>query len=353
MLKRVAIKELAPGMVINRITVQHGPVKIKKSGLVTSEDMINGLLEMGVSEVEIDPDQTVELETEETTTGATTQTQALLRGQYDRQGHFDNQLADQFNRNLFLPSVQGIPSVWQVYLRQLMIILVTVFAGAGLGFAAATHNLWFPSDKQTTVAMDAQVTHNTTEKAAVTPSASSVDQAKESVANSPVQQTLSAQSIQTPTEIEATGNTSFNGKAEQEAEQVAEQGVELDPNVTTSQSAVSPELLRKFNQAIEELDNEKASTPEPRAKEAEINIHNDIPRIDQLPVRVMTNLPTMTFSAHMYASRSQDRWVRVNGRRLGEGDVIADTVQIVSIEPQRIILTFRGEMFSMAALTDW
>ena len=44
----VAIDHLKPGMVIVQITKQNGPVKIRKSGLVTSDAMVQGLSEMGV-----------------------------------------------------------------------------------------------------------------------------------------------------------------------------------------------------------------------------------------------------------------------------------------------------------------
>jgi general secretion pathway protein B len=70
-------------------------------------------------------------------------------------------------------------------------------------------------------------------------------------------------------------------------------------------------------------------------------------------VAVLTDLPAMTFSAHMYASLPENRWVRVNGLRMVEGDYIDDQLQIVNIEPQRVILSFRENVFSMNALTDW
>ena len=57
----VAIENLQPGMVIVQITKQNGPVKIRKSGLVSSDAMVQGLSEMGVQELEIDPEQTVEV----------------------------------------------------------------------------------------------------------------------------------------------------------------------------------------------------------------------------------------------------------------------------------------------------
>tara|TARA_B110000967_G_C18338109_1_gene295317 strand:- start:268 stop:384 length:117 start_codon:yes stop_codon:yes gene_type:complete len=36
-----------------------------------------------------------------------------------------------------------------------------------------------------------------------------------------------------------------------------------------------------------------------------------------------------------------------------EGDKIDGMIEIVSIEPQHVILNYSGQMFSMAALTDW
>lgn len=114
---------------------------------------------------------------------------------------------------------------------------------------------------------------------------------------------------------------------------------------------VSPELMARFNAAVEALD-EKApdSAREPETK---VTVRDDTLRVDQLPVRLLTRLPTMNFSAHMYASQPRDRWVRVNGRQLSEGDWIADKVQIVNIEAQRVVLAFEDEIFTMAALTDW
>ena len=102
----VAIENLMPGMVIVQITKQNGPVKIRKSGLVTSDAMVQGLSEMGVQEVEIDPEQTVEIAP---AVHHRTQTQALLRGEHDTTAKFDKSLNEQFNRSLFLPTVEGLP----------------------------------------------------------------------------------------------------------------------------------------------------------------------------------------------------------------------------------------------------
>jgi general secretion pathway protein B len=55
----------------------------------------------------------------------------------------------------------------------------------------------------------------------------------------------------------------------------------------------------------------------------------------------------------MYASIDSERWVRVNGTRMVEGDKIDEIIEIVRIEPQHVILNYSGQIFSMAALTDW
>ena len=51
-IKTLDIQDLLPGMVIIRVVKQNGPIKIKKSGLVTSLDMVQGLIEMGIQQVE-------------------------------------------------------------------------------------------------------------------------------------------------------------------------------------------------------------------------------------------------------------------------------------------------------------
>jgi general secretion pathway protein B len=84
-----------------------------------------------------------------------------------------------------------------------------------------------------------------------------------------------------------------------------------------------------------------------------LNVLDTIPRIDQLPVSVLSRMPAMVFAQHMYSSNDAQRWVRVNNRRLGEGDAIDQNVTIVRIEPQHVILSFQGREFKMNALSDW
>jgi len=423
----VAIENLVPGMVIVQITKQNGPVKIRKSGLVTSDAMVQGLSEMGVQEVEIDPEQTVEIAP---AVHHRTQTQALLRGEHDTTAKFDKSLNEQFNRSLFLPTVEGLPSAWKLYTKQVALFAVVILGGLCIGFSAATATRWWPmltapasvpvADSESSVSQveasgDAsaltatqssneapgtssnkseQVSSNTQESGqsagsnetantAVNANMSNGGAAQQGTqANAMVNnQSVGNLAATQNTDLGAVPNTNpnttgtqnrYNNDVSQRSGAEPSSGYERSSsmdtrqtetsgnyegrvlNEATSQSdvSVSPELMARFNAAVEALDS-KAQDNKPAEEQTRVTVKDELPRVDQLPVRLLTRLPTMNFSAHMYASRPADRWVRVNGRQIGEGDWIADRVQIVNIEAQRVVLAFEDEIFTMAALTDW
>ncbi|QPG07231.1 general secretion pathway protein GspB [Salinimonas marina] len=367
--QRLTIEQLTPGMVIVQVTRQNGPVRIRKSGLVTSHSMVQGLAEMGVQEVEIDPAQTVEVETPVV---GRTQTQQLLRGDHDTRGAQDAQVSEQFNRSLFLPTIQGLPSPWRHTLIQAGQFVAIAILGIGLGFAGGSASGWWPA-----LFSSSTLVQNTTNPSSQTPSNPVDDATTSSVSaniknegsNREAQPDESAQGLD-PQESASAVQTEEPVAASTEAPAVARQhsdedsqpepapaasqddyaGKVLNEPDQSSQAKVSQALLDKFNQAIDDLD----ETPKAeRGPEVPVNVSDDIMRVDELPARLLTRLPAMKFSAHMYASNPADRWVRVNGKQRGEGDWINDEVQVVKIEGQRVILGFQGEQFSMAALTDW
>ena len=423
----VAIENLVPGMVIVQITKQNGPVKIRKSGLVTSDTMVQGLSEMGVQEVEIDPEQTVEIAP---AVHHRTQTQALLRGEHDTTAKFDKSLNEQFNRSLFLPTVEGLPSAWKLYTKQVALFAVVILGGLCIGFSAATAKRWWPmltapasvpvADSESSVsqveASGGASALTTTQSSNEAPGTSSnkseqvssniqgsgqsagLNETANTAVNANVSNGVAAQqgtqanamvNNQSAGNLAATQNTDlgavpnknpittgtqnrYNNDVSQRSGAEPSSGYErssstdsrqtdtsgnyegkvLNEAASQSDVSVSPELMARFNAAVEALDS-KAQDNTPAEAQARVKVKDELPRVDQLPVRLLTRLPTMNFSAHMYASRPADRWVRVNGRQIGEGDWIADRVQIVNIEAQRVVLAFEDEIFTMAALTDW
>ncbi len=364
------IADLKPGMVIVRITEQNGPVKIRKSGLVTSDAMVTGLAEMGVLEVEVDPAQTVEIEKP---THHRTQTQKLIRGEHDTSvNKLNNAISEQFNRSLFLPTVQGLPSMWKVYSRQVMSFAGVIIAGLIIGGAVGSFPAWWSTAENVAKTASDTVTDemhtDQTEAPAEDTSSVETENAAESEENNSVSDVAKmsgdvAESTPAQTQPEPVVSAQTPAAAQQNAvpadttpspaENSVQAQVDLGGEVINapqeSDVEVSPELMARFNKAIDELDS-RATEPK---NETKVTVRDDMPRVDQLPVRMLTRLPSMAFNAHMYASRPSDRWVRVNGKQLGEGDWIEDEVQIVKIEAQRVILSFEGKEFSMAALTDW
>lgn len=316
----IDINQLKPGMVIVQITAQNGPVKIRKSGLVSSQEMVLGLMEMGVQRLEIDPTQTVELESSGQSASAM---QALLmQSQQGKQTSIDNSMSEQFNRSLFLPSIATLPSVWQYYGQRILMVLIVLAGGAGLGWTAATIDQWSsiftPNKVQSVRVVEQHIPATTTD-----------------------QQSSESDPFTAPPSVPSVKKASTVAEAPPVSIQPAE------PEPVAQQ--ISPELLEKFSQAVAEVGNSKASAtpviPEPE------NV--DVPRVDQLPAWVLKELPKMSFSAHMYASEPQDRWVTLNGVELHEGEWINHNLQLVRITAQKVILNYKGQQFSINALTDW
>ena len=350
-MKTIAIQDAQPGMMITRVTQQNGPVKIQKSGLITSQTMIQGLIEMGVQEIEYDPDQTVEICLDDEQQVVSTPTQALLRGQFDSQARkADAAINEQFNRSLFLPTVNGLPAWWQRALKPVALYGLLGFGGLACGFVLAKLPVWYETIvspapiAQQPVAMP--VPETTTGQQTSTPQQTSLN-------DSPVAQTEPEQTEKS--EAIAQGEYTAATLPGPAAESIASESV-VDENIINADPddnvSVSPELMARFNKVLSDLEKED-SGEEPVPTQPKVTVHDDIKRIDQLPARLLTRLPTMDFSAHMYATVPRDRWVRVNGQDKTEGDWIDDRVQIVNIEAQRVVLRFEGEVFAMTALTDW
>ncbi|GAB4119829.1 MAG: general secretion pathway protein GspB [Wenzhouxiangellaceae bacterium] len=132
-------------------------------------------------------------------------------------------------------------------------------------------------------------------------------------------------------------------------------GIQPEDKVLTQESEeqpaanrISPELLKRFEKAVAAID-ETPGDLEPQSPTPQ----NGVTPVQELPAWILTQLPSISFSTHMYASQADERWVRVNGKRVTEGQEIEPGLRVVNIEPQHVILAFKGQEFSMEALSDW
>jgi hypothetical protein len=109
---------------------------------------------------------------------------------------------------------------------------------------------------------------------------------------------------------------------------------------------VSEELRNKFALALEQSD--------PMPRHQSVTEHaapaRDIQTLDELLKR---QIPPLRFEAHIYASDPQQRWVKVNGKDLQEGQWVTADIQLKEITPQYVLLQTGRQMFSMEALTEW
>jgi general secretion pathway protein B len=387
------VKDLTPGMLVTEVVSQHGPVKIRKIGMIRSPEMIRGLTEMGVTEVEVDLSQSLGLqdtddieipEEPKAIVAKLTPTQQLL--QNERQSaKTSGDVGQQCNRSLFMPSMDTLPSSWDLYGKNIALLLLLIVGGVCVGWNIASIPHWVSLSKSKDyVVIDYQPVNaarqrnkNTAETNDASNDASkdeasntaSLEQA-ENVKNSP-ENVNSEQSLQAVNNTKNVATAKNSQPSRQQAEEplvlgyqptdeaeqeILDRVVESQSETTLNEAGqtqtdarISAALLNKINKAIADLDND--TNPNFDAEQA--TNYDDLPRIDQLSIAIQTQIPAMAFSAHMYSSNRDGRWVRVNGRRLVEGDFIAEGLQLVNIEPQKVILSFQDEVFTMNALSDW
>lgn len=132
--------------------------------------------------------------------------------------------------------------------------------------------------------------------------------------------------------------------AEADVDEPVAEVVAKQPELTTAE--VSDELRSKFALALEQSD--------PMPRHQSVTEHaapaRDIQTLDELLKR---QIPPLRFEAHIYASDPKQRWVKVNGKDLQEGQWVTADIQLKEITPQYVLLQTGRQMFSMEALTEW
>jgi general secretion pathway protein B len=306
----------------------------------------------------------------------------------------DRQLSQQFHRSLFLPAVDQMPSKWMLYGKPYTLLLMIILCGFAIGSATTTvmSGMLYVKDSTEVSSINSinsesgmDVNTQTQNLTKVTLSTSSEQTAnadlnsqQDSVntAKPPLEQGIADKDIAQPAQpitIET-----INGVDLEKGQQVlgyqsgSEDDTYSDTNATRQRGAqtrinraadndssasndpsneqLNPSLLRRIQAVAQDLDSQEGTWSQEVLKVTDLNA---LPRIDQLPPAVLAQMPAMSFSAHMFASNPRDRWVRVNSQRLSEGDIIANNVVLKRIESEKVVLEYKGNEFTMNALSDW
>ncbi|WP_114327483.1 AAA family ATPase [Candidatus Colwellia aromaticivorans] len=112
---------------------------------------------------------------------------------------------------------------------------------------------------------------------------------------------------------------------------------------------VSDDLLARFQMAMDETKDQPVLS---QKAEVTNSVASEVQSLTQMPAWVQNGVPSLHVEQHIYASNGQG-WVNVNGRDRYQGDMITAELQLTEILPQQIILKYRGEVFSLPALTNW
>ncbi|GGA81789.1 hypothetical protein GCM10011369_24720 [Neiella marina] len=122
--------------------------------------------------------------------------------------------------------------------------------------------------------------------------------------------------------------------------------VEAEPLLGDDDRLGGDELAALFRKAVQETE-QAAPPPQHQA------VSNEVEPLTRKSQAFQNSVPTMEFSAHSYSSDPSKRMVKVNGSEIQEGDWINDSVQIVAILPNKVVMEMQGQRFSLPALSDW
>ena len=119
-------------------------------------------------------------------------------------------------------------------------------------------------------------------------------------------------------------------------------------------SNVSDDLAARFKNALA-MQGQDMQTERPGEADAEEDSGaDDGSDIEQMSRAFQEKVPSISYDFHMYSTVAEDRWIRLNGEELKEGQFTSSgEIQVVEIQPNRTIFRLGNQSFSIESLTDW
>ncbi len=387
-MKVVMIQSLTDNMIVTGIAQQRGNIRLRSERTPFSTELQTWLTSVGVTHVYVEEDTIAETgEVDSHNAHHHSVTHLLLK---EAKQSAAQSPTNHLQSGLYLSASEASESVINIYLQHVRRGAAVVTLAFLLGLMSNLASRWWlnSNDNQTVVAglveqveskAQGLMVSDTNNNMVLEQSANSEDMPRQlSVSESPQFDNDSStvktpekaalaivESSQTKLDTEQTGlqsdgrdsqgdgislsevpsaDTEFSSNLIQTESQAA---VKAEISTETQSEPISPELLAIFEQAIQNVDQ---SEP---AEEPVDDVPSDIPRIDQIPPRLMTKIPSLAYNAHMYASEPSDRWININDLVRREGDSVEGVLTLVEITPQHAVLAIDGYEFTLRALTDW
>ncbi len=90
---------------------------------------------------------------------------------------------------------------------------------------------------------------------------------------------------------------------------------------------------------------EPASSPTVLSPHVRRGTADGVPLYQDAAAAADAHLPQLRLDLHVFASRTQDRFVMINMHKLREGDSLPEGVQVESITPEGAVLSYNGSKF--------
>ncbi len=129
----------------------------------------------------------------------------------------------------------------------------------------------------------------------------------------------------------------------------------LDPRVVEELAWVVEDLARMAIPAVPSETAAAGGTPPDGPKEPEadpagvthLTLRSSVPSLRDLPPAFRDSLPALWISIHVYNTNPRARMVRINRRKLREGERTESGLQVDEITPTGLIVTYKDTQFSM------
>ena len=125
-----------------------------------------------------------------------------------------------------------------------------------------------------------------------------------------------------------------------------------DNNKPAEKSAIQgkPTGLKSTLKSVSVGENEnkyQSSNTEKKLTALSAKKFSDLPFLWALPENIRQNIGPLTVSIHVYAQEASRRILFINNREYRAGEQTSQGPKIESIEPQGVILSYRGEYFKL------
>jgi hypothetical protein len=110
---------------------------------------------------------------------------------------------------------------------------------------------------------------------------------------------------------------------------------------------IPEELKNRFADAVE------ATNKDTRIQQSSVSSSSSLLSISELPPTEQALVPNILYQMHIYASEPSERWIKINGYTIYEGEPLTKNVVLEEIRLNESVWLVNGKRVSLSALQDF